>query len=98
MVCGRVHTLEAPVVADMADLYRGIDGGACATLLAKLAVEKAYGARLDETRSALAHKVGLALREYRLALSAGGARDDDDLPVETAHRVPPDPVVITSAV
>ena len=71
----RVHTLALPVVQDLADLYRAVDGGATAALLAKLAVEKAYGARLDETRAAIQHKVGLALREYRLAhasSSAGG--------------------------
>ena len=48
-----VHTLEAPVVGDIADLYRGIDGGACAALLAKLAVEKSYVDKMDETRNAL---------------------------------------------
>ena len=70
----RVHTLALPVVSDLADLYRAVDGGATAALLAKLAVEKAYGARLDETRAAIQHKVGLALREYRLAhaSAAGG--------------------------
>ena len=71
----RVHTLALPIVSDLADLYRSVDGGATAAMLAKLAVEKAYGARLDETRAAIQHKVGLALREYRLAhasSSAGG--------------------------
>lgn len=70
----RVHTLALPVVSDLADLYRAVDGGATAAMLAKLAVEKAYGARLDETRAAIQHKVGLALREYRLAhaSSSGG--------------------------
>jgi len=68
----RVHTLAVPVVPDLADLYRAVDGGATAALLAKLAVEKACGARLEETRAAIAHKVGLALREYRLAASGGG--------------------------
>ena len=71
----RVHTLALPVVPDLADLYRAVDGGATAAMLAKLAVEKAYGARLDETRAAIQHKVGLALREYRLAhasSSSGG--------------------------
>ncbi|KAK9794070.1 hypothetical protein WJX73_006515 [Symbiochloris irregularis] len=66
----RVHTLEAPVVADMADLYRGIDGGACATLLAKLAVEKSYSDKMDETRNTFQHKLVLALREYRAVHSA----------------------------
>ena len=69
----RVHTLALPVVNDLADLYRAVDGGATAAMLAKLAVEKAYGARLDETRAAIQHKVGLALREYRLAHAASTA-------------------------
>lgn len=48
----RVHTLEAPVVGDMGDLYRAIDGGACASLLAKLAIEKSLLDKMEETRSA----------------------------------------------
>jgi len=68
----RVHTAAVSVVPDLPDLYRAVDGGAMAALLAKLAVEKAYGARLDETRAAIQHKVGLALREYRLMHAAGG--------------------------
>ena len=49
----RVHTLEVPVVQDMADLYRSIDGAASAALLVKLAVEKSYNDRMEETRNAL---------------------------------------------
>lgn len=39
-------------MAEMADLYRAIDGGACAALLAKLAVEKSFADKMDETRNA----------------------------------------------
>ena len=83
----RVHTAAVPVVPDLPDLYRAVDGGAMAALLAKLAVEKAYGARLDETRAAIQHKVGLALREYRLMHAAGG-RGGGALP-HTALIFPP---------
>jgi protein transport protein SEC24 len=84
----RVHTAAVPVVPDLPDLYRAVDGGAMAALLAKLAVEKAYGARLDETRAAIQHKVGLALREFRLMHAAGGGRGGGALP-HTALIFPP---------
>ena len=48
-----MHTLEVPVVQDMADLYRSIDGAASAALLVKLAVEKSYNDKMEETRNAL---------------------------------------------
>lgn len=49
----RVHTSEVPVVQDMADLYRSIDGPATVALLVKLAVDKAYNDKMEETRQAL---------------------------------------------
>ena len=42
-----------PVVSDIGELYRTADGGAMATLISKLAVEKSYQSKLDETRSAI---------------------------------------------
>ena len=53
MVC-RVHTLAMPVVQDLAEMYKAVDGAATVNLLAKLAVEKSYHAKLDDTRSSLA--------------------------------------------
>lgn len=50
----RVHTLAMPVVQDLADMYKAVDGAATINLLAKLAVEKSYHAKLDDTRSSLA--------------------------------------------
>ena len=49
----RVHTMCLPVTAELSEMYRAADGGACAALLAKLAVEKALMSRLEETRQAL---------------------------------------------
>lgn len=49
----RVHTLMLPVVSDIGELYRTADGGAMATLISKLAVEKSYQSKLDETRNAI---------------------------------------------
>lgn len=49
----RVHTLMLPVVTDIGELYRTADGGAMASLIAKLAIEKSYQSKLDETRSAV---------------------------------------------
>ena len=52
-VC-RVHTLAFPVVQELADMYKAVDAPATVNLLAKLAVEKSYHAKLDDTRSSLA--------------------------------------------
>ena len=49
----RVHTLAMPVVAEVPDMFRAIDGGATLALLAKLAVEKAATSKLEETRHAI---------------------------------------------
>ncbi|DBA76931.1 TPA: hypothetical protein ACH3X1_009527 [Trebouxia sp. C0004] len=61
----RVHTLAMPVVQDLGDMYKAVDAPATVNLLAKLAVEKSYHAKLDDTRSSLAHKLNLTLQEYR---------------------------------
>lgn len=49
----RVHTMAMPVVSEVAQLFTAVDAAATATLLAKLAVEKSYSAKLDEARNAL---------------------------------------------
>ena len=46
----RVHTISVPVVSELHQLYAAADEGAIVTLLAKLAIEKSYTAKLDETR------------------------------------------------
>lgn len=50
---GRVHTMAMPVVTEVQDLFRAVDGGATLTLLAKLAMEKACTSKLDDTRNAI---------------------------------------------
>ena len=42
-----------PVVQELADLYKSVDCAATITLLAKLAIEKSYSAKLEETRNAI---------------------------------------------
>lgn len=42
-----------PVVTDVSELYKTADGGAMATLIAKLAIEKSYASKLEETRNAI---------------------------------------------
>ena len=49
-----------PVVQDLADMYKAVDAPATVNLLAKLAVEKSYHAKLDDTRSSLAVSVPAA--------------------------------------
>ena len=62
----RVHTSALPVVSDLAELYRSADPGACAALLGKAAVERSYGAKLEEVRASVTGRLAGALREYRL--------------------------------
>lgn len=45
--------MAMPVVAEVQDLFRAVDGGATLALLAKLAMEKACASKLDETRNAI---------------------------------------------
>ena len=45
-----MHTISVPVVSELHQLYAAADEGAVATLLAKLAIEKSYAAKLDDTR------------------------------------------------
>ena len=49
----RVHTVAFPVVQEVNELFRATDAAATAALLAKLAVEKSYSSKLDETRAAI---------------------------------------------
>jgi hypothetical protein len=42
--------MSVPAVAELHQLYEAADEGAIVTLLAKLAIEKSYVAKLDETR------------------------------------------------
>ena len=45
--------MAMPVVTEVQDLFRAVDGGATLALLAKLAMEKACTSKLDDTRSAI---------------------------------------------
>lgn len=45
--------MAMPVVTEVQDLFRAVDGGAMLSLLAKLAVEKACASKLDDTRNAI---------------------------------------------
>lgn len=61
----RVHTLAASVTESLPDVFRSIDGGAMAAMLAKLAVERSLAGRLEEARASLATKLATSFREYR---------------------------------
>ncbi|RMZ56193.1 hypothetical protein APUTEX25_002383 [Auxenochlorella protothecoides] len=67
----RVHTAALPIVGDLADLYRALDAGAAAALLAKAGVERSLASRLEDVRLGLHHKALMALREWRLLVSRG---------------------------
>jgi len=69
----RVHTLAVPVVNELSDMFRAVDGGAMAVMVAKLAIERSYNARLEECRASCVAKVVTALKEYR-SLHPGASR------------------------
>eukprot|EP01025_Chloroclados_australasicus_P004026 TRINITY_DN1096_c0_g1_i2.p1 TRINITY_DN1096_c0_g1~~TRINITY_DN1096_c0_g1_i2.p1 ORF type:complete len:1056 (+),score=152.01 TRINITY_DN1096_c0_g1_i2:251-3418(+) len=62
----RVHTLAVPVVTDLNEMYRLVDGGATAAMMAKLGVEKSYSSKLEECRQAVLQKVMLGFKEFRI--------------------------------
>jgi protein transport protein SEC24 len=70
----RVHTLAVPVVSELGDMFRAVDGGATAAMVAKLAVERSLNGRLEEARSSAAAKCAAALKEYRLLHAGAAAR------------------------
>ena len=62
----RVHTMVAPVVQDVAEMYRAIDGGAMSAFLTRLGVERALTARLQDAREAVQLKLSTSLKEFRM--------------------------------
>lgn len=66
LLISRVHTLMLPVVTDVSELYKTADGGAMATLIAKLAIEKSYSSKLEETRNAIQVNTLFSQASFRL--------------------------------
>ncbi|KAL5574563.1 hypothetical protein UlMin_016262 [Ulmus minor] len=61
----RVHTAAAPVVTDLAEMYRQADTGAIVSLLSRLAIEKTLSSKLEDARNSLQLRITKALKEYR---------------------------------
>ena len=66
----RVHTMCVPVVSDVAQMYRAVDGGAMSAFLTRLGAERALTARLQDAREAMQLKLSAALKEFRLTTSS----------------------------
>lgn len=69
----RVHTMCVPVVSDVAQMYRAVDGGAMSAFLTRLGVERSLTARLQDAREAMQTKLSSALKEFRM-LNTSAAR------------------------
>ena len=72
----RVHTMRLPVVSTAAQLFEHADAVGCASTLAKLGVDKALAARLDETRTVLQQRLMSQLQEFKSVVGSqlrGGA-------------------------
>ena len=65
-----MHTVSVPVVSELHQLYAAADEGAITALLAKLAVEKSYVAKLDETRQVRCHVAALVTRKTNAGAGA----------------------------
>ncbi|GKV43837.1 hypothetical protein SLEP1_g51088 [Rubroshorea leprosula] len=61
----RVHTLAAPVVSDLGEMYRQADTGAIVSLFSRLAIEKTLAHKLEDARNSVQQRIVKALREYR---------------------------------
>ncbi|KAJ4725231.1 Protein transport protein Sec24-like [Melia azedarach] len=61
----RVHTLAAPVVADLSEMYRQADTGAIVSVFSRLAIEKTLSHKLEDARNSVQLRIVKALKEYR---------------------------------
>jgi len=61
----RVLTTTLPITNDISTLFRGVNSPAMATLLAKMAVERVFTAKLEDARDALVNKMVEILGAYR---------------------------------
>lgn len=61
----RVHTLAAPVVSNLSDMYCQADTGAIVSVFSRLAIEKTLSHKLEDARNAVQLRLVKALKEYR---------------------------------
>ena len=61
----RVVTTTLPITANLSELYGAVDQGALATMIAKMAIEKAIALKLEDARDAVVHKCIDLLTTYR---------------------------------
>jgi protein transport protein SEC24 len=61
----RVHTMAAPVTADLGEMYRSADVGAITSIMSRLAIEKSLVSKLEDARQATQARLVKFLREYR---------------------------------
>ncbi|KAM7274132.1 hypothetical protein ACFE04_028796 [Oxalis oulophora] len=61
----RIHTLAAPTVTDLGEMYRQADTGAIVSLFSRLAIEKTLSSKLEDARNFVQLKIVKALKEYR---------------------------------
>eukprot|EP01133_Synstelium_polycarpum_P008386 gene8386-9861_t len=69
----RVFTLSVPVVANYPDLFKYADVTVVASLIAKMAVDKALASSLGDAREAIANKCVDILTAYKATLSSNAS-------------------------
>ena len=69
----RVHTYALPTTSDLADVYNGIDAQCMASLLTKMAVDRALNSTLNSARDSMMNALVDSLSVYRQAFATPGS-------------------------
>jgi protein transport protein SEC24 len=69
----RVHTYALPTTNDLADVFNGIDSQAMASLLTKMAVDRALQSKLSDARDTMVNVLVETLSVYRQAFATPGS-------------------------
>ncbi|GAM29116.1 hypothetical protein SAMD00019534_122920, partial [Acytostelium subglobosum LB1] len=75
----RVYTVSIPVVVSYAELFKQADISVVASLISKMAIDKALASSLSDAREAIANKCVDILTAYRNMLTSGGSQTSNSV-------------------
>lgn len=70
----RVHTLALPTATTLGEIFSSADAQAIASVLAKMAIDRALSSRLSDAREAMINLVADCLKAYRELMGGGADR------------------------
>jgi protein transport protein SEC24 len=70
----RVHTLALPTATNLGEVFASADAQAVASVLAKMAIDRALSSRLTDAREAMINLVADCLKSYRELMGGGADR------------------------